>query len=180
MRTVLSLMVGLAISVPSHAATLEQIIQVVVPPAQATVAAPGWPNMDGLGIKWQQAGLKQTPVGYTKFGTVKLDGLGETTVFFMGSRTALSKVSLSLPPDKAVDKSEFDVALKRLLPAARIKQARAGCEDEGMMGGSAVYEAALPGRRPAYVLMAAGTSKMGLETSLDIAAQFDKDWNCGP
>ena len=136
--------------------------------------------MDGLGIKWQQAGLKQTPVGYTKFGTVKLDGLGETTVFFIGSRSELGRVSLSLPPDKAVDKSEFDVTVKRLLPAAQIKQVRASCKDEGVLGGTAVYQVVLPGHRPAYVLMGAGTSKMGVDTSMDIAAQFSKDWNCGP
>ncbi len=99
---------------------------------------------------------------------------------FIGSRTEFSRVSLAPPQDKAVDKTEFGAALKRLLPAAQIKLVRAGCKDEGVMGGSAVYQVVLPGHRPAYVLMAASVSKMGLETSMDIAAQFGKDWHCAP
>jgi len=83
-------------------------------------------------------------------------------------------VSLSLPQDKAVDA----VTLKRLLPAARTKQVRAGCKDEGMLGGTAVYQVTLADHQSAYVLMSAGTSKMGLDTSMDIAAKFSKDWNC--
>jgi hypothetical protein len=160
--------------------TLEQVVRTLAPSMQATGAAPGWPALDRLGIKWHKAGPQQGPAGYTRFGTVKLDGLGPTTVFFIGSRTELSRVSLSLPQDKAVDKSEFDVTVKRLLPAAQIKQVRAGCKDEGVLGGSAVYQVVLPGQRPAYVLMSAGTSKMGLDTMMDIAAQFGKDWNCAP
>jgi hypothetical protein len=39
-----------------------------------------------------------------------------------------------------VDKSGFAVTLKRLLPAAQIKQVCAACKDEGVLGGSAVYQ----------------------------------------
>jgi hypothetical protein len=180
MRAALYLMAGLALSLPSQAATLEQIVQLVAPPAQATAAAQGWPNLDRLGMKWHKASPRQGPAGYVKFGTVKLDGLGKTDVSFIGSRTELNNVSLYLPQGKAVDKSEFDVAVKRLLPAAQIKQVRPGCKDEGVLGGSAVYQVVLPGHRLVYVLMSAGTSKMGLDTTIDIAAQFSKDWNCPP
>jgi hypothetical protein len=177
MRAALGLTVGLAISVPSHAATLEQIVQVVTLPAQATAAAPGWPNLDRLGVKWNKASPQQGPAGYTKFGTVKLDGLGKTTVFFIGSRAELSKASLG--PPEGIDKTEFGATLKRLLPTAQIKLVRAGCKDEGVVGGSAVYQVDLPGKRPAYVLMMSGTSKAGLDTSVDIFAQLSKDLNCG-
>lgn len=180
MKAVLLSIAGVVLSVSSQAATLEQIVQIVAPPAQATAVAPGWPNLDRLGMKWHKRSPQQGPAGYVKFGTVKLDGLGKTDVTFIGSRAELSRVSLSLPRDRAVDKTEFDAALKRLLPAAQIKQVRAGCKDEGVMSGSAVYQVVLPGHRPAYVLMAAGVSKPGLETSMDIAAQFSKDWNCPP
>ena len=176
MKAVLLSIAGFLLSLSSQAATLEQIVQLVTLPAQATAAAPGWPNLDRLGVTWHKASPQQGPAGYTKFGTVKLDGLGRTDLYFIGSRTELSRVSLSLPPNRAVDKSEFDVALKRLLPAAQIKQVRAGCKDEGVMSGSAVYQVAMPGHRPAYVLMSAMVSKT-LETSVDIAAQFSKDWN---
>jgi hypothetical protein len=170
-------MAGLAISLPSHAATLEQIVQTVAPLAQATATAPGWATVDRLGVKWHKRSPVQGPMGYTKFGTVKLDGLGKTDVTFIGSRADLRTASLHLPEDKVADKTEFDATLKRLLPAARIKQVRAGCKNEGVMGGSAVYQVVLPGHRPAYVLMMAAVGKR-LETGLDIAAQFAKDWNC--
>lgn len=137
---------------------------------------PGWPALDRLGVKWKHAGLNQSPVGYTRFGTLRIDGLGKTSVSFLGSRSEPRQVSLFLPGDKAVDKSEFGDLLKRLLPNPQAKQVRAGCKDEGSLGGSAVYQVVLPGHRPAYVLMSAGTSKMGLDTSMDIATQFSKDW----
>ena len=180
MKAVLLSMTGLALSLSSQAATVEQVVRALAPPSQASGAAPGWPALDRLGVKWQHAGLKQTPVGFTRYGTLQLDGLGKTSVFVRGSRSEPHQVSLALPPDKAVDKSEFGVTVKRLLPSAQAKQVRAGCKNEGVLGGSAVYQVVLPGHRPAFVLMAAGTSKMGLDTSMDIAAQFGKDWNCAP
>lgn len=177
MRAVLFLIVGLTISVPSQAATLEQIVQIVALPAQATAAAPGWPNLDRLGIKWHKASPQHGPAGYAKFGTVKLDGLGKTDVTFSGSRAELSTASLS--PSEAIDKEKFGTTLKRLLPAAQIKQVRAGCKDDGVLGGTAVYQVALPCKRPAFVMFSNGVSKMGMYTGVDIAAQLTKDWNCG-
>ena len=181
MRAVLFLMVGLAISVRSQAATLEQIVQVVALPAQATATASGWPNLDRLGIKWQHAGLKQVPAGYARFGDVKLDGLGKTSVFFQGSRSEPHQVTLYLPRDKAIGESQFGVTLRRLLPTAQIKRVRAGCKDEGAMIETAVYQVALTGQRPAYVMLTTAFSNKGLvDTSMDIAAQLSKDWNCPP
>lgn len=181
MRAVLFLMVGLAISLPSQAATLEQIVQVMALPAQATAAAPGWPNLERLGIKWQHAGLKQSPTGYTRFGDVKFDGLGKTSVYFEGSRSEPKQVTLYLPQDKAIGESQFGVTLRRLLPTAQIKRVRAGCKDEGAMIETAVYQVALTGQRPAYVMLTTAFSNKGLvDTSMDIAAQLSKDWNCPP
>lgn len=178
MRAVLYVMVGLVISVPSQAATLEQVVQVMALPAQATAAAPSWPALNWLGLKWQHAGLNQSTFGYTKSGSVQLDSLGKISVSFQGSRSEPHTASLYLPPAKAIDKTEFGAALKRLLPTAQIKQVREGCKDEGIVGGSAVFQIDLSGKRPAYVLMMSGTSKAGLDTSMDIAAQLSKDWNC--
>lgn len=180
MRAALVVTAGLALGLSSHAATVEQVVRALAPPLQATGAAPGWPALHRLGVKWQHAGLKQTPAGFIRVGTLQMDGLGKTSVIFQGSRSEPQQVSLSLPQDKAVDKSEFAITVKRLLPAAQIKQVRAGCKDEGVLGGSAVYQVVVPGHRPAFVLMSAGTSKMGLDTSMDIAAQFSKDWHCAP
>lgn len=180
MRTALLLMAGMAIGLPSPAATLEQVVRSLAPASQATGPAPGWAALDRLGVKWQHKGLKQSPVGYTRFGTLQLDGLGKTSVSFLGSRGEPQQVSLFLPPDKAVDKSEFGATLKRLLPTAQSKQVRAGCKDEGMLGGTAVYQVTLAGHQPAYVLFSSGTSKMGLDTSVDIAVQPSTHWNCLP
>jgi hypothetical protein len=182
MRTARCQQQGLAIGLPSQAATLEKLVRTLDSPPRDTGIATGWPAPERLCVKWQHAGLKQTPIAFTRFGTLQLDGLelGKTSVSFHGSRGAPYHASLSLPRDKAVDKSEFAVTVKRLLPAAQIKQVHAGCKDEGVLGGSAVYQVVSPGQRPAYVLMAAGTSRMGLDTSMDIAAQFSKDWNCPP
>ena len=180
MRTAWLLTAGMVIGLPSVAATLEQVVRSLAPAAQATGPAPRWTALDGLGVKWQHAGLKQSPVGYTRFGTLQLEGLGNTSVSFIGSRSEPQQALLFLPQDKAVDKSEFAVTLKRLLPAAQTKQVRAGCKDEGMLGGTAVYQVTLAGHQPAYVLFSAGTSKMGLDTSIDIATQPSKHWNCLP
>ena len=105
MRAVLFLMVGLAIGLPSQAATLERIVQVVALPAQPTAAAPGWPNLDRLGVKWHKSSPQQGPAGFTRFGTVKLDGLGKSTLFFIGIRAELRTATLS--PPEAIDKEEI-------------------------------------------------------------------------
>lgn len=89
MKAALLLTAGLAHGLSSQAATLEQVVRTVAPPSQAAGKASGWPALDRLGIQWHKAGPQQRPAGYTRFGTVQLDGLGKTTVFFIGSRTAL-------------------------------------------------------------------------------------------
>jgi hypothetical protein len=134
--------------------------------------------LERLGIKWHKASPEDRPAGYVKFGTVKLDGLGKSRVTFLGSRAEPHQVTLSLPLDKAIGESQFGVTLRQLLPSSQIKQVREGCKDEGIVGGSAVFQIELSGKRPAYVLMMSGTSKAGLDTSMYIAAQLSKDWNC--
>ena len=180
MRAVLYVMVGLVISVPSQAATLEQIVQVVALPAQATAAAQGWPALERLGIKWHKASPEDRPAGYVKFGTVKLDGLGKSRVTFLGSRAEPHQVTLSLPLDKAIGESQFGVTLRQLLPSSQIKRVRAGCKGEGAMVETAVYQVALTGQLPAYVMLETSYSdgKGSVDTTMYIAAQISKDWNC--
>jgi len=180
MRTALLLTAGLAIGLSSQAATLDQVVRTLAPASQAAGAAPDWPALDRLGIKWQHLGPKQSPTGYTRFGDVKLDGLGKTSVHFEGSRSEPKQVTLYLPWDKAIGESQFGVTLRRLLPAAQIKQVRASCKDEGAMVETAVYQMALTGQRPAYVMLVTSFSNKGLvDTTMHIAAKLSKDWNCG-
>lgn len=179
MRTALLLTAGMAIGLSSQAATVEQVVRAFAPAPNASGAAPDWPALDRLGVKWQHAGLKQTPVGFARFGTLQLDGLGKTPVHFQGSRSEPKQVTLYLPPDKAIGESRFGVTLRRLLSAAQIKQVRAGCKDEGAMMETAVYQVTLTGQQPAFVMLETGSSNKGLvDTTMHIAAQLGKDWNC--
>ena len=180
MKAVLLSIAGLVLSVSSQAATLEQVVRAIAPAAQATGAAPGWSALDRLGVKWQHAGLKQTPAGYSRVGEVNLDGLGKTSVTFQGSRSEPHQASLS-PPGKPQEESDGFGILKRLLPAAQIKQVRAACKHEGAVFSTAVYQVAVTGHRPAYVMLTVETNQQNFaSTSMDIAAQFSKDWNCPP
>ena len=161
-------------------ATLEMIVNTLAHPLQASGPAPGWPALDRLGVKWQYAGLKQTQAGYIRQGTLQLDGLGKTSVTFQGSRSEPHRVSLS-PPNKPQEESDGFGILKRLLPAAQVKQVRAACKHEGAVFSTAVYQVAVTGHRPAYVMLTVETNKQNFaSTSMDIAAQFSKDWNCPP
>ncbi|MGH6623275.1 MAG: hypothetical protein ACREBN_04850 [Burkholderiaceae bacterium] len=177
MRPRFLLAMCLFLPLTSYAATLQQVVQVLAAPAQKTDSPGDWARVNQLpGMKWKLPAPKQTPVGFTRYGSLKLDGLGQVTVYFIGDRAGAQQASISLP--EGVDKREFTATLQRLIPSAKIKQLRGGCKDEGALGGSAVYQVDVPGAASVYATMMTGVSKAGMETELIIARQLDKNWKC--
>ena len=186
MRHMLLLALALLAWLPSRAATLEQVARLLAQPAQPAKPSKqaqkpgtteGWTRLDALpGMAWQHAGVKRTPMGHTRHGTLQVHGLGKVTAFFNGSLKEPQSASLLLA--QGIDKAQFNATVRRLMPAVQVKPVRAGCKDDSDIGGSAVFQLHLAGARPAYLMLMSGTSKAGLETELAIAAQLPAAWSC--
>jgi hypothetical protein len=177
MRLLSLLTMGLLVPLSCHATSLQQLVQVLAAPPQKARSSGGWARVGQLpGMKWEQSAPRQTPAGFARHGSLNLEGLGDVSVYFIGSRAGAQQASLALP--EGVDKREFTLTLHRLIPLAKIKQLRGGCKDDGDTGGSAVYQLDVSGSATVYAMMVSGTSRSGMDTELVIAKQMDKNWEC--
>ena len=177
MRMLSSFTMCLLLPACCYGTTLEQVLQVLGAQAQPAGSPGDWARVNQLpGMKWQGPAPKQTPAGYTRYGSLKLEGVGQVTVYFTGDRTAAQQASISLP--QGVDKREFTKTLQRLIPSAKVKQLRGGCKDDGEIGGSAVYQIDVSDNASMFAMMMSGTSRTGIDTELAVAKRPNKNWQC--
>jgi hypothetical protein len=164
---------GMLISHACHANSLQQLVQVLAAPAG------GWARVSRLpGIAWAEASPRQTPLGHARHGTFNLEGLGQVSVHFTGSRAGPRQASLLLP--EGVGRREFSTTLHRLIPLAQVDELQGGCKDDGELAGSAVYRLELPGSAAVYAWLVSSTRGADVHTELTIARQIDERWKCAP
>jgi hypothetical protein len=169
----------------SFAVTLENIIEPFALPISASYTAGDWSDVQNIkGVKWNQGGLRITPVGVSKSGRATLSKLGTASIFFKGAQTMVleGSVTVSEATGKVFEKEQFDTVLKeQLSPTTRARKLRGACPDEGAIGGDSLYEVTLAGKKPVYVLVmtdAGGSSPNSRTSSFEFSLQNERRWDC--
>ena len=168
---------GLLLPFSCHPASLQQLVQLLVAPAAGTDAPGDWARVDQLPeMKWQRTTPTQTPNGLARSGSVNIEGLGQVTIHFSGSKVGADRASLRLP--QGVDKHEFSTTLLRLIPMADIKF-QGHCRTSEERTQSSVYRVDLQ-TQTAYALFTSSRRGASLDTDLIVAVRIDSDWRCAP
>ena len=170
------------------AATLETLVNALVLPAGATYSANDWPSTNAIpGIRWSHKGLRETPASpFTRLGQIKLERLGNADVFFSGVRTMIFQLDVTIGEADGMifEKKEFTHILKsQFNKNALVKILRAGCKDEGVISGSAVYEITLTQKKSVYVLVSTdsgGSTPNSRSSSFQFTLEPEDRWKCSP
>jgi hypothetical protein len=183
-RFALLLAALLATPAAAVAQTLETVVNLLAYPAGAPMDADGGAKWAAIakfpGIKWRgrvsqmEGGKAMT----TRSGSVALSGLGNTSIGWAGLPDRAFEADLRtgarLRPDQYLGmlKSQFS-------PAAKVRTVRGGCKDPAFAQ-SAIFEVALPGKQPAYLLIDTQPTWHDGYTTIQVSP-FDQStsaWSC--
>ena len=176
------------LSLNVSAATLEGVVAALALPSNADYSANDWPSTNKIiGVKWNHKGLRETPAApFTRSGKIKLQHLGNASVFFSGARTMVVElnVDVSEGDGNIFEKSDFTSVLKsQFSKPTIIKLIRKECSDEDGISGSAVYEVTLPSKKPLYTMISTdsgGSSPNSRTSSFQFSLNNEDRWSCNP
>lgn len=171
-----------------YAATLETAVNALALPAGASYSANDWSSTDSIsGIRWKHKGLRETPASdFTRLGQMKLEHLGNATVFYSGARSMITQleVTLSEADGKIFEKERFNHVLKAQFgKTTTIKPLRGVCPDEDGISGSAVFEVVLPQKKPVYVMVSTdggGNAPNSRTSGFQFSLEAEERWKCSP
>lgn len=188
MRLFATFVVGVCLSLNAAAATLEGVVTALALPSNANYSANDWPSTNKItDVKWNHKGLRETPVSpFTRSGKIKLQHLGNASVFFSGARTMIFQLDVDVSEENGnvFEKSDFTSVLKSQLGKSTIiKTIRKECDDEGEISGSVVYEVSMPKKKPLYVLVSTdsgGSTPNSRTSSFSFSLNNEERWSCNP
>lgn len=141
---------------PKAAAALETIVSALANPAgapmDADVPSRKWAAIAKFpGIKWSTRGLQARGPKLIRSGSVAITGLGNTRIIWAGLPDRALEADVMTGARIAPDQY-LGMLKSQLSPAAKVRALRGGCKEPPYVQ-SAVFEVALPGKQPAYLLI---------------------------
>ena len=167
-------------------ATLETIISGLAypigAPMDADVPSAKWAAIAKFpGIKWRDRNVQvqdRMGVYYTRSGSVAIAGLGNTLIIWSGrlpdyAHDAIVWTRVRLLPDQYLG-----MLKSQLSPAAKVRTVRGGCKEPPYVQ-SAVFEVAVPGKQPAYLLINTMPNRNDGKTSIQVSPVDESgQWAC--
>jgi len=155
LRDVLFLFAILAPATP-YAATLETLASVLAIPADKGVMelSPNaqWSSIGRMAdIKWRDREPRPRGRDFIRSGSMTLQGLGTTSITWEGTSdaafTADLRTGARLSPDKY-----WSMLQEQFSNNVKLRAVRGGCKNQ-QLANSAIYEAAIPVKRPVFFLV---------------------------
>jgi hypothetical protein len=165
----------------ASAATLEALLTALAPAAGTDPFASNpqaeWNLIARLpDIKWRDPEPRPRGRDVVRAGSVPIQGLGTTSIIWEGlPDTALSADLLTgarLSPDKYKGMLE-----QQFSGNVRLRLVRAGCKGPSQAN-SAVYEAAIPGKRPLFLHLNTVANWNNGNTTIQVSAHDESRWVC--
>ena len=165
----------------ASAATLQALLTVLAPAAGtdpfATNPQAEWNLIAKIpDIKWRDPEPRPRGRDYIRAGSVPIKGLGTTSIIWEGLPDAALSADLltatRLSPDKynGMLKEQFSGNVK-------LRLVRGGCKVQ-VLANSAVYEVAIPGKRPLFLHVNTVENWNNGNTTIQVSAHDESRWAC--
>jgi len=176
---ILAVAAGLIVSTVVSAASLQTVVNVLaIPDGHKLSPNASWDAVAKIpGIKWRDTEPTPRARDYIRSGAMQLKGLGGTSITWSGLPDAAIgadlRTAVRVSPDKYAD------MLKAQLPAVtRLRLVQGPCNNDPIARHSAVYEVAIPDRRPLFVRINTRPGDNNGNTTIQVSPDRESSWMC--
>lgn len=156
---------------------LETIVESLAQSTQQGPVGP-WSALTRIpAVEWKQQAPIQAAGAYLREGSLSLDALARANVTWQGERDRMDFADVWT--EARIEPAKFASMLKgQFSPSTKLTRVRAGCANKPEFANSAIYQAVLQDRKPAFLFVNTDPGVLNGITTVQIKRENVSSWQC--